>query len=273
MASVREWICVSHLHAENVHCPDGWKICEVDAGAISHIAFEEVSRRFICYYIGSPTPEVINHCLNDLLVPRLLSLERGLVLHAGAIVTSVGAIGFLGPSGKGKSTITGSLQQLGLPILSDDSISLRRCGPAWYAQQVSPHLRLFPDSIAHLFPDTPLSAPLTGYTSKRHVSLPVEPREVQVAALFVIAEPCEAITIHRLPASKSCMELVTNAFALDRNDRSEMARRFSEAAQIAEDVPVFSLRYPRDYSLLTSVHGAIFDTLGLTFETEQLNEH
>lgn len=55
-------------------------------------------------------------------IPQLLYERGDLALHASAIVTGAGAVGFCGPSGAGKSTLALALGCAGLPILAEDGL-------------------------------------------------------------------------------------------------------------------------------------------------------
>lgn len=57
--------------------------------------------------------------------PFIRLLRGGILLHAGAVCTDAGGIGFLAPSGVGKSTITaGMLAFCGAKLISDDILTL-----------------------------------------------------------------------------------------------------------------------------------------------------
>ncbi len=68
--------------------------------------------------------ETIRHLLLDQVLPRLLSHQGHLVLHAGGVTSDHGAIVFLGESGLGKSTLCSSFNQAGFALLSDDFLLL-----------------------------------------------------------------------------------------------------------------------------------------------------
>ncbi|MEN9573674.1 MAG: hypothetical protein RL514_1529 [Verrucomicrobiota bacterium] len=81
----------------------------------------------------------------------LLHQRELLPLHASAIATERGAVLFLGPSGRGKSTLAAHFQQRGFPVLADDVavISFDAHGRAMVAPG-PPVFKVWPDSVRAL---------------------------------------------------------------------------------------------------------------------------
>ena len=81
-----------------------------------------------------------------------LLLQRGLLpLHASAIQTANGAALFVGPSGRGKSTLAAALAQRGYAMLSDDvaALDVDDAGQV-VAFPSMPYMRLWADAAAQL---------------------------------------------------------------------------------------------------------------------------
>ncbi len=203
------------------------------------------------------------HILNDLVRPKLLAFDGQLVLHGGLSGTATGAIGFIGGSGQGKSTLTASLHETGLSLISDDAFVVQAGTAAPRAHRLYPSLRLFPDSLSRLFPAAPVTSAVAENTDKRRVPFEVGPPEAPLLALFVLADPADTIRAERLTPAEACMEIIANSFSFDRNDPAEARGRLARAADLARLLPVFDLHYPRDYAALSDVHACIFETLGL----------
>jgi hypothetical protein len=237
--------------------PAGWKIYEIDAGAISHIAVDKKAHEFIAFYQGSPTSALLDHCLHDSVIPRLLALENSLVLHAGVVSSIHGAIGFLGQSGQGKSTLVGSLSLEGFEILSDDSVLLNFKDGVLFAERVSSHLRLHLDSANVLFPNASTEQFSADAAGKKRFSLTADCERAPLIALFVLGTPNDAVEVVRLKVSDACMAIVSNTFAIDPGHCGAAAGRLEEAARVAKEIPVFNLTYPRDYSVLPAIEAAI----------------
>ena len=70
-------------------------------------------------------PETLNFVLARGMIPRLLQLRGTVCLHASAVGAGDGVVGFLGASGKGKSTVAAALVARGFPLVSDDVLPLQ----------------------------------------------------------------------------------------------------------------------------------------------------
>src|SRR5262249_17731012 len=155
--------------------------------------------------------------------PRVLAQQGRLVLHAGAVRIGDEAIAFIGNSGSGKSTLTGSFHAAGLPLLCDDGLILtNREGVTW-ALPTYPSLRLWPESIASLYPQAPTVSPMAHYSSKRRIILTDTATSgtvpLPLASLYALASEAAAddagISLSRLSPRAACMTIIGNSFQLD----------------------------------------------------------
>lgn len=222
-------------------------------------------RTFALCYENNPSVETITHWLDDLILPQLTAYEGRLVLHCGAVASTIGALGFIGPSGHGKSTMTASLHHCGIALMSDDAMVLRVESQTLMAERLYPSLRLFPDAIDQMFPNIGSTTRVADYTDKRHIALTPGPASASLFALFRLADPSDDIRISRLTLAEACITLIANSFALDPTDPAEAKRRFAKATEVARLIPVYDLHYPRDYGVLSDVHDLIFKTVGLEY--------
>ena len=228
------------------------------------LLFDSQKRLFALSYFGNRSAETISHALIDLVFPRLLAYDGHLVLHCGLVNSPNGALGFIGESGTGKSTLTASLHNQGYPLMGDDAGVLRQVHGTCYAERLSPSLRLFPDSIGQLFPSAGSTSPVADYTDKQHVPFERGPDVAPLAAVFRLADPSKSIRVARLSQAEACIALIANSFALDPTEKNEASRRLSKAVDVARRVPIFDLYYPRDYAAIPDVHTKIFETVELT---------
>ncbi len=218
-------------------------------------------RKVDLWCCGSLSPDTLNHCLHDLILPKLAARDGALVLHGGSVLIGSGCIAIVAPSGHGKSTLSASLHAEGFPLISDDAIILRPEESRYQGVRLHPTLRLFPDSLSRLFPGAVDTTLVADYTDKRRLSVAAGPDTAPLRALFRLCAPTEDIRIIRLAPAAACMAMIENAFALDPADARETRGRFELAAKAARVVPVFDLAYPRDYDRLPDVHSALFDAL------------
>jgi hypothetical protein len=100
------------------------------------------------------------------------------------------------------------------------------------------------------------------YSPKRHLPIGETVEEAPLAALFVLGEPADEVSARRLPPAEACMTLIANSFALDPTDRQRAGDKLRKVADLVAGVPVWELRYERDYARLPEVHRLICDLLG-----------
>lgn len=225
---------------------------------------DKTTRRFAVWSDTVLCDDTKIHIVNDFVRPKLLALDGYLVMHGGLSGSIAGGIGFIGESGQGKSTLTASLHGSGMPLISDDTFAVQAGHGTHRARRVYPSLRLFPDSLEWLFPDAQMTTAVAENTNKRRVPFYAGPPDAPLQALFVLSKPAEDICAVRLTQADACMKIIANSFAFDRNDPVEARTRLGKAAELARTVPVFDLRYPRDYAALKAVHCCILNALNLT---------
>ena len=77
------------------------------------------------------TDEMWEHRMVGTAVPLLLAERGELVVHAAALETEAGAVLFVGPAGRGKSTLALTAPALGLRILTEDGADVDGDGIVW----------------------------------------------------------------------------------------------------------------------------------------------
>jgi hypothetical protein len=242
-----------------VHVPPfvNFRQFEVDAGVVHTLIIDSDTRRVLAVYDGCPSRDTLNHCLNDLILPRLLASNGDLVLHGSLVSTAFGLVGFIGASGWGKSTLAASFAARDATLLTDDAFRMQVSGGEWRGERIFPSLRLFPDAIEQICPEIDETAPVADYTTKRRLQFLSEQESGLLRALFRLADDAEDVRVTRLAPAEACIALVSNAFALEANEPREAAKRFANAAEAAKRLPVFNLVYPRDFGRLGEVHTAV----------------
>jgi hypothetical protein len=218
-------------------------------------------------------PHTVRHLLVDQVLPRLLAHRGRFVLHASAVRMGGEAVAFLGPAGRGKSTLAASFHEAGCGLLCDDGLVLAAGANGVEAVPTYGGLRLMPDAIDTLFGPAAGSAPMAQYSSKRRMR-PGEtadraPERLRLAALFLLApEPgAEAgveadaqaggVSSRRLSPREACIAMLDQSFQLDVTDAARAARHFALAGDLALLVPAFELTYPREFSRLREVQAAV----------------
>jgi len=214
-----------------------------------------------------PAPEIpqhtITHLLLDQVLPRVLHHQAGLVLHASSVVIGDYAVGFMGVSGAGKSTMSASLCQEGCPLVADDVLRLTLEDEQVLASPGYPGLRLWSSSLDVLSESTARGQQVAHYSDKVRVptraDLPFCDAPVPLQCIFLLntLDEIHAIQIEELSARESLIELLKASFILDVTDKHSLIRDQHLLAQLVRQVPVFKLTYPHDLSAISDVHQAI----------------
>lgn len=205
----------------------------------------------------------LDHFISDILLPRLVAEDGPLVVHGALLSRDADAVCLVGDSGRGKSTLSAALRNAGWALHGDDALHLRAEGAGIAAQATYPSLRLFSDSLDHLFPDPPAGlSPVADYLDKFRLapgeaSTPTGPCRLRAICVLGEDDGSGEVTLRPLTASRLCMTLIGQAFALDPSDPKAAHRRLSGASAVAAAVPGFVLTYPRDYARLPEVIGTI----------------
>ena len=71
----------------------------------------------------------------------------------------------------------------------------------------------------------------------------------------------EAVSLQPVQGSAALLVLLEHGFVLDPTDRNTLERNFLASGDLAESLPLFRLRYPRDYSRLAEVRESILQSL------------
>jgi hypothetical protein len=212
----------------------------------------------VIYADPAATERRLSHLVVDHVLPRVLWARGRTVFHATCVAIDGRAVGFVAASGGGKSTLAASLALQGSPLLSDDCLVLDRTATGFDVVPSYAGGRLRSDSVDGLA----LASTRLGQSSGHKFAVRFD-RDAGVAryplrALVAIdrqtdpsAPPCP-IAAERVAAGDAFWLLGQRAF-LTGND----ARAFAALADVADCVPVWSLRYPSSYTVLEEVRDAV----------------
>jgi len=204
------------------------------------------------------------HLLLDHVLPRLVGHEGRLVLHAAAVACSNGAVVFLGQTGRGKSTLAAGFHAAGYELLTDDCLLLDPVAGGFRVIPAYPGLRLWPDSAATFSTDEePEGGGRHGLRKKRIDLQPTSSHAISVRALFLLEPPTESaeVEVLRVDGAEALAELMPHGFLLDPSDRETIERYFASTGELVGSLPLFRVRYPRDFSQLAGVREAIEQSL------------
>jgi len=235
----------------------------------------------VCEFLISPDGRVIRYhalergtpdSLTNYLLTQVLSfslLTFGIeALHGSVVTIGEGGVAFVGPSGRGKSTLSAALLARGCPVVTDDLLVLDKQRDRWLAQVGIPRMKLFPSIARHVLGRTDPQPRMNFATSKLVVALSgkqAAPRAVAVRSIYVLDDPRltrkSTVEIEDLSGARAFLEIVRASFNLMVRDRNRLERQFTNAQRIAASVPVRRLRYPRTLSALPDVCDAVLTDL------------
>ncbi len=210
----------------------------------------------------------LTHLLLDQVLPFAISLRGQTVLHAGAVVIHKQAAVFLGTTGSGKSTLTASFCAAGFPLLADDSLLVRPDHDKAWGIGSYPGVRLWSDSIEAVAPTQPLQR-VSHYNDKQRLTPNAEgiifhPHPVHIAGFYLLDntdQPMDTVEFELVSPSTGFVALMRHTFRLDITDRVRAQQEFAALTQLAVRVPLYRLRYPREYDFLPQVRQAIIGHL------------
>jgi hypothetical protein len=204
----------------------------------------------------------IEHLYLNQILPLAQNAAGALSFHGSAVAIKDFAIAFLGPSGRGKSTLAASFAVRGQAFLTDDGLITEARNGTYHILPSHPSIRLWDDSQEELL--TPDSAPIlpVSYTQKSRFlassglaycdkSMPFR------AAYFLGDGNAGDVAIQPLSASEVLVQFLSNSFQLDVESPTALSRGFDGTAELCRHVRGFLLDYPRDYESLERIRNAI----------------
>jgi hypothetical protein len=174
----------------------------------------------------------------------LCFLARGdLPLHAAAVELD-GAILLAAPSGFGKTMLSAFMVASGLRLLGED-LSCIRLGPEPSVVPGPAMLRLRRGLAEQL--ELSHTHELGTRDDRVHLALDGalrgDCRPVAIRAVVLLHEDDEGVSLERVPRAAAVQDLWSLSFRIPRDTDRE--RCFRGVAELAESIPIWSLRYPR----------------------------
>ena len=204
-----------------------------------------------CYPRQKIPAEIIRQLFLEVVLPAALSRRGRLSLHASAVATPGGVIGFLGGGGQGKSTLAVGLSRRGFALVCDDSMVLKQERDRMVVVPELAGVRLWPDSVAALLEEASHELPVTN-TEKRRFSREERAAEAMpLVRLYMLeSSPDRDIKIEKLSPDDALVELIKCSHMLDITDKELIRMKFNELTVISNQIPSFRIEFPHDYSRL-----------------------
>ncbi len=208
--------------------------------------------------------ETVALLFNNQVRPLALSRQGKLMLHASSVALEGEAVAFVGPSGRGKSTLAASFATHGFPCLTDDGLQVEIGEDFATLLPSLPSLRLWDDSLrATISADAPRIAP-GEYSAKSRVlageHLTFHDAPMKAGAFYFLGEGDSAVaTFEPLRQSEALIEMVRHSFLLDVEQHEILKSNFTALSRLVSITPCFRLDYPRNYDALAEVRLAIVE--------------
>lgn len=240
-----QWATASGLVASFVRRPDG----------SHHLRFEStcdvvVDRRLeslvVHPHVG--TPEAMAGVLvGGTVLSWVLMLRDALVLHASAVDVGGRAIGFVGSSGMGKTTLATLLCRGGGLLLTDDVLRLTPDGAGGHLCSLGATELRLRESAASLADEFTQDGARRTADDRQALSVPVATEEDVPLAALLIPRPnrstCE-LSLTRVPASAATLSLLSFPRILGIRDPGLLAAEFVRTTELVERVPVLVADVP-----------------------------
>jgi hypothetical protein len=206
---------------------------------------------------------LLAYLLVDALSYSMVRLGRE-PLHATAVLTDRGAIGFIGESGYGKSTLGACFVCHGCRLITDDMLVLTRDGAAWLAHAGPPRIKLYRPIADRIFGAGYRGVPMNPVTEKLIVPLTIRQsvREASPLAALYLIQPDRRRAPHRptirtLSPARAFPRILAATAGHYAYERDRLARQLTFVSALAARIPVKTLSYPRDTNWLESVRDAV----------------
>jgi hypothetical protein len=189
------------------------------------------------------TDEMWEHRMVGTAIPLLLAERGDLVVHAAAIETDAGALLFVGPAGRGKSTLALTAPALGLRVLAEDGVDVDGDGVVWPGPR---GVRVRRDVVDRLpFETRAQSSTTRGRKATHFIPDALYADEpVRIGAVVLLAERSpDGLVAEPLDPAAAVPTLVPSLI-FGGSDR--LARAFGLACGLVERVPAFRAAMPDD---------------------------
>jgi len=192
--------------------------------------------------------------LTGRVLATTLFLDGMLPLHASAVITRDGVIGFLAPKGYGKSTLALALTAAGAWLVSDDTLAV---DPARGLARPGVHgLRVNDDALGAVgIGDARMRTREGKHVVTELGAERIFARETPLAALYLLVplEPtATAVDRSPLPPALAAISIVAHVKIGRMLGASEAPAMLARGAEVARRVPTFQLGVPRDLATLSA---------------------
>jgi len=214
---------------------------------------------------------MLAYLLVDALSFSMVRLGRE-PLHATAISTDRGAVGFLGNSGDGKSTLAALLVRQGCKLVTDDMLVLGRDGGTWRVQPGPPRLKLYRGMADHILGTADDRIAMNRETTKLIVPLDARDCAAEASplrALYILSgadEGRSGARIRRLSPAAALPRVLAHTAGHYPSEVARLQRQFEFATSLVREIPVKTLSYPHETTEMRGLTDAVLADIACATE-------
>jgi len=254
---------------------DAWTTARVGDGAtylrwtnVFDFVVQRDGRSVLCCPLTDHPTEAFHTHLGPSLSFALINLGVE-PLHSTTVIVNGSAVALIGDCGFGKSSLGASFVKAGYSLLTDDLLVLECKDEGFVAYPGAPRVKLYPEIARTIFGSRVRGLRLAPFTPKLIIPLDGARSHTMPAplkAVYVMRPPqarttSRKVSIRSLSARSACLELVRNTFNMAVTDSRRLERQLEQASRLSLTVPMKSLSYPREISMLACARQAILEDL------------
>lgn len=220
----------------------GW----LEIPAIGVFRFRSLQNAVTAFVGNCVEDEILLDCYYRVVLPLALQFFGSEVLHASAVRTDAGVVGFCAASGTGKSTTVAALTRRGFPLWADDALVCENREPE--------RPRAIPLPCRMRLDDN--AADLLGVTAARHGWIRQDEPDAPLAALCVLQRNPDArdgAEIRRLGVSAAITALMPHAYCFTQGDMERKRRMMEQYFELAARAPIYLISFAPGFDRLESL--------------------
>jgi hypothetical protein len=224
-------------------------------------------RRVACASPGSIDRGTFEAHLMNFVIGTSLTLQGEEPLHATVVDLGGQAVGLLGPSGAGQSTLAAYLISRGADLVTDDMLRVEFKGDSLIAHPGPYRLKLLDEPGRRFLPDALADGHFNSFSGK----IMVQPRAggrqrsapVPLAGLYYIGDvpgrpESLTVTAFRLTGLELAKVVLSSAMDDRYTPPGRLAHQMAFIARLARTLPIYAIRYPRRFDVMDQVAAQIF---------------
>ena len=241
------------------------------AGDVFEAIVSSDGREADCVAIGDTDLSSFEANLLNFVLSAALTLQGEEPMHSTVVDIGGKAVGLLGPSSAGKSTLAASLIRRGSALITDDMLRVTFVDDVAIAHAGPHRLKLFDEPARRFLPEAIAKGHFNTASGKimlqpRPLERPAARRDWPLAALFWIGDestkPDEGVSATRLAGTELAKVLLSSAMNLRYQAIDRLVRQMAFAERLAARVPIHALRYPRTFAAMDRVAAEIQRAVG-----------